>query len=486
MDHAVFRADRRKAGSLARKLLVSGVVATLAACGAAAPGGTPSPAAPTPGATASPAAPEATPTTAGKPFEGVTIRMNVVAGERNAEGVRDFIPEIKERFGIDLEVTDFAIGDLIAKNAETLRAPQSEYEIVHVLGFTVAGISGAGLLTPLNDYIENSAPEGYDFPQDFPEGQLNYISYFDVENQEFGGDTVYLIPGIHSGSVILFYRQDLFEQAGLQPPQTWAEYLAAAAALHSDEVAGNTMVGANDVSLFLVDWYTRFLGMGGELMSGSPHDGDFTPQLDSDVCVRALQHMIDSAEFAPAAVTTYGFTESVDAMATGKVAMTLMWSTIAGSLYDPDSSQIADSIAVATVPADPGETGRAVRGGWGLGIPANADPAKKDAAWAVLSFLTSKAFEQAQVANYQTDPNRRSTFQEPELVEQLPYLPVAGEAAETAQMIELAAIPETFELIGEAAREFNLSLSGQQTAEQGCQNAQESWETILRRQGYLN
>jgi ABC-type glycerol-3-phosphate transport system substrate-binding protein len=70
-------------------------------------------------------------------------------------------------------------------------------------------------------------------------------------------------------------------------------------------------------------------------------------------------------------------------------------------------------------------------------------------------------------------------------VAQLPYLPVAGQSAETAQMLELAAIPETFELVGEAAREFNLALAGQQTAEQATQRAQEAWETILRRQGYL-
>ncbi|MDQ3554962.1 MAG: hypothetical protein M3395_11240, partial [Chloroflexota bacterium] len=149
-------------------------------------------------------------------------------------------------------------------------------------------------------------------------------------------------------------------------------------------------------------------------------------------------------------------------------------------------SQIADSVGVAVVPADEGATPSTVRGGWGLGIPANADPAKKDAAWAVLSFLTGQEFEQAQVATYKTDPNRRSTFTDPELIEQLPYLPVAGEAAENAQMLELASIPETFELVGEAAREFNLALAGQQTAEEATQAAQEAWETILRRQGHLD
>ena len=74
--------------------------------------------------------------------------------------------------------------------------------------------------------------------------------------------------------MLLFYRQDLLDAAGIEVPTTWTEYLAAAEALTTDDVAGSAMVGANDVSNMLVDWYTRFITMGGELTSGSKADGD--------------------------------------------------------------------------------------------------------------------------------------------------------------------------------------------------------------------
>jgi multiple sugar transport system substrate-binding protein len=201
--------------------------------------------------------------------------------------------------------------------------------------------------------------------------------------------------------------------------------------------------------------------------------------------VRALQHMIDCAAFSPSGVTSYGFTESVDAFSVGNVGHMICWSTIGGSVYDPELSRVSDTVDVAVLPADEGQTPRAVRGGWGLGIPENLPQERKDVAWHLLTYLTSQEFEQYQVLTYKTDPNRSSTFEVPELVEALPYLPVAGEAAQSAQILETALIPENFELVGEAAREFNLALAGSQTAEEACANAQDSWVAILQRAGHL-
>ena len=92
---------------------------------------------------------------------------------------------------------------------------------------------------------------------------------------------------------------------------------------------------SGDVSLFLVDFWTRFTALGGELMSGSPQTKDFTPNLTGAESVGALQHMIDSTKFAASGVTQYDFTASVDAFAAGKTAMMLMWATIGGTVFDP-------------------------------------------------------------------------------------------------------------------------------------------------------
>ena len=142
--------------------------------------------------------------------------------------------------GIDVEVSTLALGALLESNNQNLRADQSAYDIAHILGFSVAGTVGAGLLAPLNDYVGDPArtPEGYDLA-DFPAGQLEYCGYFDVEAGQFGGDDLFLIPGIHSGSVIMYYRPDLYEEAGLTVPTNWEDYLANAEALQPGRRVGH-------------------------------------------------------------------------------------------------------------------------------------------------------------------------------------------------------------------------------------------------------
>lgn len=479
------RISRRQFVKRATILGLSGgaIGAVLAACGGSAASDSP----------AASVAPTTAPATAGPTaatfdpmkYAGEKVRIALVDGERDEAGLKDKIPEIKEKMGIDVELTTLALGPILESNNQNLRAPESAFDVMHVLGFSVAGTVGADLFQELTPWVADPArtPEGYDLA-DFPAGALEYCGYFDSATGQFGGDKLYLIPGIHSGSCILFYRKDLLDAAGVAVPTNWEDYLAAAKTLTSGDVAGNCMIGLNDVSLFLVDWYTRFITMGGTFTTGSKADKTLQTNFTSPEAVRALQHMIDCVPFAPAAVTSYGFTESLDAFISGKVAMMLFWSTIGGSIYAPDSP-VAAVTETAVMPADAGQTPRAIRGGWGLGIPKNLADKNKDVAWHFLTYLTSAEFEKYQVATYQTDPNRSSTFIDPALVSALPYLPIAGEAALSAQILEVANIPETFAIVGEAAREFNLALTGTQDAATACQKAQDGSLAILRTGGHL-
>jgi len=380
------------------------------------------------------------------------------------------------------------LGAQIGKTQTVLHAKTSTYDIIDNLGFTVSGVVGAGLYTKLNSYIadKSATPANYNFPKDWPAGQLDYISFYDRKNNKFGGKDVYLIPGMHSGSVIMFYRKDLLEAANLSVPKTWDEYLTVAQKLNSGSVSGTSMIGANDVSLILVDWYARFASMGGKLMSGTPGGKNYTPHLDSPIALKALQHMVDCAKVSPNGVSSFGFTETVDAFSRGNVGIMTMWSTIGGSIFNPATSKVASTAATALIPgASATSAGHPIRGGWGLGIPNNLPKKRKDAAWLVMTYITSSEFDKYQFGNYQTDPNRRSTWADLTLSAKYPYIKNAGAAMETASILDVAVVPETFELVGEAAREFNLAISGTQDVATSCANAQASWIKILKRQGYL-
>jgi len=416
---------------------------------------------------------------AGRAFAGSTVNI-LIAAEGDDKGVHDKIGEIKSRFGIDLKYTALPVAGLIPKANQNLAAPTSSFDAIMVLGFSVTQMVGGGGFTPLNPYL-SKAPKGFDFPQDFPAGELEYVGYFDVKNQRFGGKTLYMIPGLHGGSVVLFYRKDLLAAAGLKPPTTWAAYLAAAQKLNTGGVAGNSMIAkSGDVSMFLCDWFTRFVNQpGAKLMSGSPQAKNYTPRLTSPQAVAALQHMVDCMKSASSGALSYDFTVSTNAFSAGKTAMMMIWSTSAGPVYNPATSKVANKVSVAVPPGG----GKAVRGGWGMGIPKNAQ--NKDAAWTVITYLTSKEWEQYQTLKYQTDPTRNSTFFNPKLDKALPYLPVAGKVFQKAQILEIANIPETFELITIAANEFNAALSGSASAAEACKKANDGWIQVLKKGGHL-
>ena len=208
---------------------------------------------------------------------------------------------------------------------------------------------------------------------------------------QFGGDRLYLHPRHPQrlGDPLLPHRPPRRTRAS-RCPTTWAEYLAAAEALTSGDVKGSVMVGPAD----------RADRLPGRLVHPVHHDGwpdDERQQGRRDAAHQprqpgrrrgAPEPDRPRARSRPSESASYGFTEALDQFLVGKVAMWPTWSTIAGALFGPDSP-VADTVAVAPMPADDGNP-RAVRGGWGLGIPANLSQEEKDCAWHILTQITSK------------------------------------------------------------------------------------------------
>jgi multiple sugar transport system substrate-binding protein len=419
-------------------------------------------------------------------YKGTELNMLLVP-EGEDKVMADLMPQFEAETGMKLNITSPAVGPLVEKTLQNLKADRSGFELINYLGFLTTQQVGGGYFDQLNAYIDNpeETPPDWDFADFIPNAVKN-VGIFDLKNHRRGeGNDLYGIPGMHSGSVIYFYRKDLFDAAGLKPAKTWDEFRETAKALHSDKVAGCSFIGANDFSLAFVEWYTRFVTNGGVLMTGDPNGKDFRPQVNSPPGVLALQLLIDCLPYAPKNVTQYAYSENVDGFSTGKIAQMIFWSTIAGPVFDKERSLVADKTGTGAVPAAPGQTPRGIQGGWGLGIPKSADPAKKAAAWRALTWLTSKKVNRYEVEKYQIDANRISTFKDPELLKMYPYLTDSAAAIASASTLPTSNIPETFQLNDVMNVEFNKALIGGQDAKTACDNVQKQWEAILRKGGHL-
>ena len=138
---------------------------------------------------------------------------------------------------------------------------------------------------------------------------------------------------------------------------------------------------------------------------------------------------------------------------------------------------VADKTGTGPVPADPGQTPRAIQGGWGIGIPKNVDPAQEGRrrGWRSPGSPTRRSNRYA-IEKYQIDANRTSAFTDPELVAKFPYLQDALTAIETADTIPTSRIPEFFQLNDIMNVEFNKALIGGQDAKTACAKVQAQWE----------
>jgi multiple sugar transport system substrate-binding protein len=111
-----------------------------------------------------------------------------------------------------------------------------------------------------------------------PYGANDYRSRFvDWQwRQSVVGDSVYAIPQA-SGPMGMFYRADLFEKWGIEPPATWAAFEAAAGKIHTDHPGTSITAFPPGNSA----WFTSLAWQAGALWFGSAGDTWTVDMLDA-------------------------------------------------------------------------------------------------------------------------------------------------------------------------------------------------------------
>ena len=311
-------------------------------------------------------------------------------------------------------------------------------------------------------------------------------------NDEAGGTptftgvdgTLYLLPGPHDGQVIMCYRTDLLEEYGLDVPETWDDYLEVAKTINNPDegIYGTTLHGLANEHLMLNDFFERFFTFGGEFLTGSKEDGTLRANLDSPEAIKTLQHMVDCAAYAPPGYLESAIGQTIDQFMTGQCALSINWSLVTG-IFESDESAVKGKVGYSTVPGEKeGYAGSTLIGGWGTGI--NAYSKNKEAAWLWLQYTISKKIKKYSTMNYGLEPVRTSTWEDPEVQEKYPHFEIFLEGYENGQHgpINLA---ELWELIDIASRTFQQALSGELSVEEACKIANDGWDDVLIREGYL-
>ena len=144
--------------------------------------------------------------------------------------------------------------------------------------------------------------------------------------------------------IYLYYRQDLFQQANLQPPKTFDEFLAAAKALTKGDMSGFGMRGGAGG---FDNWGPFVLGGGASFEKGG---------MVSEKALAANRWYVGlarDAKVTPASAPTDSFRQIVDAFKAGRTAMIMHHVGSANEIV----GALGDKVSAVPVPRARGRAG---------------------------------------------------------------------------------------------------------------------------------
>jgi multiple sugar transport system substrate-binding protein len=268
---------------------------------------------------------------------------------------------------------------------------------------TTADFASRGALVNLDTYLENSEVASKD----------DFVEAFNVSTEYEGSQ--YGIP-LDGESTGLFYRTDLFREAGIDgPPKTWEEFEDAAKKL---TIPAKKQYGyilfATEAAYY---WYPWLWQAGGDVLTEDAQDVAFT----SPEAKEAAEFYVGLTKYSPPDYLNSNSYDGRVAFANGKVAMYMAGSWFAGTLTG-EYPKIKGKWATAPLPE--GDEGCATTiAGDNLVVFENSP--NKDAAWLWIEYL-SKPENMALWTFGDPDstllPPRKSLLESPELTKKKPVL----------------------------------------------------------------
>jgi multiple sugar transport system substrate-binding protein len=367
-------------------------------------------------------------------FQGVTVNLLTFTGPQIAEPLQRRAPDFEKLTGAKINVVIVPFSDLYTKILTDMATGTNSYQAFVFAPQWMVDYITPGYLEDLTDRVKADKDLQWD----------DVAPFFRNFSALYNGH-VYTLP-LDGDFHMVYYRTDLLQKDGLNPPETWDDYLAIAQHFNGKDLNGD---GKPDYGSciskkrgaqgwqFVWSFVTPFLQTQGTSQGAFFDTTTMTPLVDNDGWRKAMEIFKETSKYGPPEELNMDVGDTRSLFVTGRCALSLDWGDIGTLAIDPKTSKVQDMVGAVVTPGtkqvidfktkklvdcDKNTCPNAVNGvnhapyacfgGWSGGINAAADPKVKDAAYAFLSYVSQPAQSNVDVTIGKTgfNPYRVSQF----------------------------------------------------------------------------
>lgn len=319
-------------------------------------------------------------------------------------------PAFKQKTGIDVKIDVLSYPELLTRLTADFVGKTKNYDVVTMDIVWAGQFADNGYTVDLGEWMKRDAAQ-VDLADIYP-AVLKGIGNYKGKQIAFP---------LAAYSNVFVYRKDLFEAAGVKPPETMTELIAAAQKLTdpAKNIYGWVANGRKGAPA-AQDWMQYNAQIGGAILGA-----DGKPALNSAANVKSLAIYRDLfKKSAPPGANNYDWAARHEAYRQGLVASHQTWTISLPSYEDPGVSKVVGKTGVVLAPTEAGMPKIYGLGGWALGINSTVDAKKQAAGWEFIKWAgsaeTQKEFLRMGVGVF----TRKSTVTDPQMQARYPFLKV--------------------------------------------------------------
>ena len=387
--------------------------------------------------------------------------------------------QFEQVIGTQISQRAFSIDRLREEALRNAERPASRYDIIAVDLPWIGEFAEKNVLMPLDQVM---AVDRLD-PADFHTAGWQAAHW---------GGRAYGVPA-QTTPELLFYRRDLFAEAGLEPPATTEALLDAARRLHDPRrgrygIAWNAARGTalgHTVLMTMADFGQPVLDLppiAGGFDTRTLAAGGYRPTIDTEAGLRAAEFLMEILQFSPPDILSMSWYERVRPYAEGRIAMAYGYTLLAPYFELDESSPAFGQTGYLPHPSGPGAHPVAPVGGYVMGIPANLPPERRQAAVEALAVFTSPEAQKLYVQNGSRTNPRYSVASDPDVRRTSPIFEAVDAMSwrDELQFWPRPPVPEIGDVIRICGEEFHDMLRGIVSPREALRKAQARADALIR------